>query len=159
MCAWTTAHFLAADQRFINSCTLVAWYGAGQLRIWKRSATVRHSGRAQLRLRTQHRRTAPRWTHRKGSRRNQGSVQTYLPKRTEHFASPRQSSDDDPWRTSSRIPGLRCQCKEAWDLPVETWYGPRRFSLTTSRIPRLRLHTQPPWTGGMIAISAPGFSL
>jgi Acyl-[acyl carrier protein]--UDP-N-acetylglucosamine O-acyltransferase len=61
------------------------------------------------------------------------------------------------WRTSPRIPGLRCQCKKAGDLPVETRYGPRRFGLTTNRIPRL--HSQPPWTGGMIAISSPGFSL
>ena len=68
-----------------------------------------------------------------------------------------KASDDDLWRTSSRIPGLRCQCKEAWHLPVETWHGPRRFRLTTSRIPRM--HTQPPCTGGMIAISSPGFSL
>ena len=47
--------------------------------------------------------------------------------------------------------------KKTWHLPVETRHGRRRVGLTTSRIPRLQ--TQPPCTGGMIAISAPGFSL
>ena len=65
-----------------------------------------------------------------------------------------KAADDDLWRTSSRIPGLRCQCKEAWDLPVETWHGRRRFGLTTQAESR-GADTQPPCTGGMIAISSP----
>ena len=48
-------------------------------------------GGAQFRLRAEHRRNAPRWTQRKRSRRNQGGIQTYLPKRTKHVAGTRQS--------------------------------------------------------------------
>ena len=109
-------------------------------------------------FRLKHRRNAPRRTQRERSKRNQGGIQTCLPERTKHFAGPRQSGDDDLWRTSTRIPGLRCQCKEAWHLPVETRHAPRRVGLTPqAEFPRFQ--TQPPCTGGMIAISSPGFSL
>ena len=73
---------------------------------------------------------------RKRSRRNQGGIQTYLSQRTEHVAGSRESGDDDLWRTSARIPGLRRQFKKARHLPVET----RRWATTcrsndTSRMP------------------------
>ncbi len=69
-----------------------------------------------------------------------------------------KADDDDLWRTSTRIPGLRRHFKKARHLPVETRRGRRRVGLTTqAECPRS--DTQPPCTGGMIAISSPGFSL
>ena len=124
---------------------------------FERSATVRRRRGAQLRLRAEYRWNAPRWAQRERSRRNQGGIQTCLPKRTKHVAGSRESGDDDLWRTSPRIPGLRCQCKKAGDLPVQTRHRPRRFGLAT-QTQSPRCDGQPPCTGGMIAISSPGFS-
>src|SRR5205814_6184788 len=104
--------------------------GSRQLCIREGPAAVCYRSRTQLRLRSKRRRATSCWTQRKGSRRNQSGLQTYLHERPEHLAGARKGSEDEIRRASSRIPGLRRQRKKTRHLSGQAWYARRNLTLT-----------------------------